>query len=57
MGSVGQIIGLSLPGVISEHYGWNVLFIGMGCFVMLAAILLAPKWNAVPATAGDSGKI
>jgi len=51
-GSTGQILGLSLPGVISEHYGWNVLFTGMGCFILLAALILLPKWNAVPALAG-----
>jgi len=48
MGSTGQILGLSLPGIISAMYGWNVLFIGMGCFILLAALILLPKWNAVP---------
>ncbi len=48
MGSTGQILGLSLPGLISEIFGWDALFMGMGCFVLLAALILAPKWNAVP---------
>ena len=48
MGSTGQILGLSLPGIISSIWGWNVLFNGMGVFVLLAAIILIPKWNAVP---------
>jgi OPA family sugar phosphate sensor protein UhpC-like MFS transporter len=51
MGSTGQIIGLSLPGYISLHYGWDALFTGMGCFVTLAVLLLAPSWNVVPAHA------
>jgi len=54
MGSIGQILGLSLPGFISVRYGWDALFIGMGCFITLAVILLAPSWNAVPATARKS---
>ena len=51
MGSVGQSLGLALPGVISERFGWNVMFTGMGCFILLAALMLAPKWNAVPVSA------
>jgi OPA family sugar phosphate sensor protein UhpC-like MFS transporter len=54
MGSIGQIIGLMLPGILKKHYGWDVLFTGMGCFILLAAILLAPKWNAMPATSKSS---
>jgi OPA family sugar phosphate sensor protein UhpC-like MFS transporter len=48
MGSIGQILGLSLPGIISATWGWNVLFNGMGVFILLAALILLPKWNAVP---------
>ncbi|MCW5554911.1 MAG: MFS transporter [Verrucomicrobiae bacterium] len=51
LGSTGQILGLWLPGMISERYGWDVMFTGMGCFILLAALLLLPKWNAVPARA------
>ncbi len=52
MGSTGQILGLSLPGIIWSNYGWGVLFNCMGAFVALAVILLLPRWNALPATAG-----
>jgi OPA family sugar phosphate sensor protein UhpC-like MFS transporter len=51
MGSTGQILGLSLPGFISERYGWDALFTGMGCFITLAVLLLAPSWNVVSAPA------
>lgn len=51
LGSTGQILGLWLPGMISERYGWDALFTGMGCSVLLAAVILFPKWNAVPAHA------
>ena len=55
MGSIGQILGLSLPGFISERYGWDALFTGMGCFIALAVLLLAPSWNAVPTPARKAG--
>jgi len=48
-GATGQIIGLSIPGIISVRYGWDVLFIGFGVFILVAALILLPKWNAVPA--------
>ncbi|MBE0539941.1 MAG: MFS transporter [Verrucomicrobia bacterium] len=51
LGSTGQILGLWLPGMISERYGWDVMFTGMGCFVLLAALILLPKWNAIPVSA------
>lgn len=53
IGSIGEILGLALPGWIAQHYGWNVLFSGMGCFVLLAVLVLAPKWNAVPSIAAS----
>ncbi len=58
MGSTGQILGLSLPGIIWAHYGWGVLFNCLGAFVFLAMLLLLPLWNALPATVeikDDSG--
>ena len=33
MGSTGQILGLSLPGIIWAKYGWGVLFNCLGAFV------------------------
>ncbi|MEX0330398.1 MAG: MFS transporter [Puniceicoccaceae bacterium] len=48
LGSVGQILGLSLPGVISAAYGWDVLFTTFGITSLLGGLILLPKWNAVP---------
>ena len=48
LGSVGQILGLSLPGVISVAFGWEVLFTTFGITSLLGALILLPKWNAVP---------
>ena len=56
MGSTGQIIGLSLPGLISELYGWDALFMGLGGFVAMAALILLPKWNAVPLSRAEKAK-
>ena len=52
-GSIGAILGGSLPGVISERWGWGVLFMMLAISVSLAAVLLLPKWNAMPATVND----
>jgi sugar phosphate permease len=48
-GSIGAVLGGSLPGVISQRYGWDVLFYILGAAVLIAGLLLLPKWNAVPA--------
>lgn len=47
-GSIGAIAGGSLPGFISDKWGWNPLFICLAVSVTLGALLLAPKWNALP---------
>ena len=49
-GSIGAILGGSLPGVIYANYGWGMLFNILGVSVLMAAILLSTRWNAVPAT-------
>jgi OPA family sugar phosphate sensor protein UhpC-like MFS transporter len=53
LGSVGAILGGSLPGIVSDRWGWNVLFTSLAITVALAAFLLLPKWNAMPATSGN----
>jgi OPA family sugar phosphate sensor protein UhpC-like MFS transporter len=60
-GSVGQILGMSLPGVISTAFGWGVLFTTFGLTALIGALILLPKWNAVPAVndrddEGDSNR-
>lgn len=54
LGSTGQILGMSLPGVISARYGWGCLFGFFGASILIAALLLLPKWNAVPASAKNN---
>lgn len=50
-GSIGAILGGSLPGVISQKYGWDALFHILAASILVAGLLLMPKWNAVPPTA------
>lgn len=52
-GSIGGVIGGSLPGVISEKCGWGALFYGLAGLIFVAALLLIPKWNAVPSSKGS----
>jgi len=47
-GSVGAILGGALPGVISKAWGWEALFTTLGVSVLVAGLLILPKWNALP---------
>jgi OPA family sugar phosphate sensor protein UhpC-like MFS transporter len=49
-GSTGAILGGSLPGIISQRYGWDILFYSLAVFALMAGLLLLPKWNAMPAS-------
>jgi OPA family glycerol-3-phosphate transporter-like MFS transporter len=48
VGSVGAVLGGSLPGIISQRWGWGPLFYALAACAFLAALLLLPKWNAIP---------
>src|SRR5207253_6404383 len=55
VGSIGQIIGVTLPGWVGKllskgHEIWNPIFFGLGISLALAAILLFPQWNRLPAS-------
>ena len=52
-GSLGQIIGVTLPGWIGQFLAegreiWNPIFFGLGLALALAGLLLVPHWNALP---------
>jgi OPA family sugar phosphate sensor protein UhpC-like MFS transporter len=49
-GSVGAIIGGTLPGFFKESWGWGGVFGFLSLLVLLAGILMIPKWNALPET-------
>ena len=52
-GSVGAIVGGTLPGLIQQRWGWHGVFTVLAIAVLVAALLLLPKWNAVPPEAGS----
>ena len=50
-GSVGGIIGGTIPGFFADRWGWNGVFLLLGGMALTAAVVLMPQWNAMPATA------
>jgi OPA family sugar phosphate sensor protein UhpC-like MFS transporter len=56
LGSIGQIVGVTLPGWAGRILGqghalWNSIFLWLGISLALAGLLLLPRWNRLPATA------
>jgi OPA family glycerol-3-phosphate transporter-like MFS transporter len=61
LGSVGQIIGVTLPGWAGKILGqgqniWNPMFLWLGIALAVAGLLLLPQWNRLPPTAKTSVK-
>jgi len=48
MGSIGAIIGGTIPGFFKNTWGWDGVFMLMAGSVAIAAILMYSKWNALP---------
>lgn len=53
LGSIGAMIGGVIPGLLQEGWGWQRIFTCLAAAAFVAALLLLPKWNAVPPTAED----
>ena len=51
-GSLGAIVGGTVPGFFREQWGWQGVFTLLAAAVFLAALMLAPKWNALPKPVG-----
>ena len=49
-GSVGAILGGTIPGFFAQRWGWGGVFSLLGAMALAAALILLPKWNALPAT-------
>lgn len=47
-GSVGQIIGAALPGVVPASWGWSGIFTLLAGGAVVAGLIMVPRWNAVP---------
>ena len=53
-GSIGGLVGGTIPGFFNERWGWDGVFALLGGMVILAGIVMMPKWNALPAGAGKT---
>lgn len=53
-GSVGAILGGTIPGFFQKTWGWDGVFTLLAGSVLLAALLLLPKWNALPQAKTDA---
>ena len=50
-GSIGAILGGTIPGFFSERWGWGGVFSLLGSMAIIGAVILLSGWNALPATA------
>ena len=51
IGSIGAALGGYLPALLTSDddvTNWNLVFRILACFVLVAGLLLIPRWNAVP---------
>ncbi len=48
MGSIGAVIGGTIPGFFKESWGWDGVFLFLSASILIAGILMIPKWNALP---------
>ncbi len=48
LGSIGAIVGGTIPGFFKETWGWDGVFILMSVSVFIAGVLMISKWNALP---------
>ena len=51
MGSIGGMLGGSVPGLANRHWGWGGVFNVLGVMALVAGVILIPRWNALPAEA------
>jgi len=48
MGSIGAVVGVTIPGFFKESWGWEGVFTFLAVSVLIAGLLMIPKWNALP---------
>ena len=56
MGSIGAIAGGTIPGFFKDSWGWDGVFMLMAGSVLIAAVLMYVKWNAIPDGVGGDNK-
>ncbi len=47
-GSLGAIVGGTIPGFFHQQWGWNGVFVFLSASLIIAGLLLLPQWNALP---------
>ena len=47
-GSIGAIAGGTIPGFFKESWGWGGVFTFLAISVLMASVIMIPKWNALP---------
>jgi OPA family sugar phosphate sensor protein UhpC-like MFS transporter len=47
-GSLGAILGGTIPGFFHQRWGWNGVFVCLSATLVIAGLLLLPQWNALP---------
>jgi sugar phosphate permease len=55
MGSIGAVAGGTIPGFFKDSWGWEGVFTFLAVSVLIAGMLMIPKWNALPNTAAREG--
>jgi OPA family sugar phosphate sensor protein UhpC-like MFS transporter len=53
LGSFGAMLGGILPGFLHARWSWNAIFSMLAFSLLISALLLLPKWNALPATSAS----
>ena len=48
MGSIGAIVGGTIPGFFKDSWGWDGVFTLMAGSALIAGLLMITKWNALP---------
>ncbi len=54
MGSIGAIAGGTIPGFFKDSWGWEGVFTFLAASVLIAGLIMIPKWNALPDTAAKA---
>ena len=55
MGSIGAVAGGTIPGFFKDSWGWEGIFTFLAVSVLIAGVLMIPKWNALPDTSAREG--
>jgi OPA family sugar phosphate sensor protein UhpC-like MFS transporter len=55
-GSIGAIVGGTIPGFFHQKWGWNGVFVCLATSLVIAGLLLLPQWNALPSTGKNKAR-